>query len=87
MTALFFVSCTANTGESLDWFIEAASPEQALTLWREQVEKADIGKPEGKLIVFTVPAPIGQPRALRWHHHSGIDPVHTSIETMGCSDV
>ncbi len=63
-TSLFFVAHRDDADSSYDLLVEAASAEEAITLWRGYYELGDDARPDS---VFTVPALTGASRALSWH--------------------
>lgn len=77
MLKLYFVAYYSE-GENLDLFVWAATPRQAVKLWREHYGALDV---EGPDHVFEVPptAP-PKPTVLRWH--KDINPVDFETETL-----
>ena len=59
-TSFFMVAYLSDTGHQADLLVEAASPDQAVALWRRHFECDDL-TPDN---VFLVPALTGSPHAL-----------------------
>ena len=72
---LYFVSARSNDGESLDWFVNAGTPEKALELWFEfqernfECDREDIPSPNA---VFAVPLPGVSEGVLHWFEPGGV---------------
>lgn len=63
---LFFISAQDSNGESLDWFVRAASKEHALKLWEQADMVMDAGGDYANLHVFLVPPVEGEDGVIDW---------------------
>lgn len=90
-TAMYFIAADHPDEyiiTSLDWFVEAESPEQALELYRETVIQFvvdDLDKTKSATIevqVYALPALTGVPHTLGWHTEvKGDHSVPATIDT------
>lgn len=68
-TEIYFISASGADGEDSDWFVEAETPEQAITLFtKESIEDERIESQEDVDIrwVHKIPEKLGSPRVLGW---------------------
>ena len=65
-TKIYFVACNDQNGESLDWFVEAENPQDAIEIWKSIDTVAEGGVTGETVKVFEVPSRTGQSRAAQW---------------------
>lgn len=74
----YFIQCTDANGESLDWFIDATTPADALRRWRDNPSfdvRGMLNGPE-RIRVFTLPAGPFEARVIDWHEPFGVTEVY-----------
>lgn len=67
-TRHFFCHATDANGDTLDWFVEATSREEALGLWEYAVEAAGLEFDENQPVqVWQLPELTGKPTFINWY--------------------
>ncbi|BCJ91821.1 hypothetical protein IZ6_25560 [Terrihabitans soli] len=82
--SIYLIEADDVNGDSLNLFIRANTPEQAVELWNEARKAADWEEPFGRATVVTVPDEAGPIGAIRWEEMVyESHPVSRTTESVG----